>query len=181
MPWRVAQDKIHDFKCPGKLGPFPDIPKCFIWCVWMLFSLKNLLEHQMDWIKMIVMNWKETKLKNVKNVEFSKTCFSQVKWWGYDLFSVTMSLEWLWKLYMSLNLVLLWKWLSFWKRGKWHEFKEFLELNGIKLWCGYVWTTIMICDIWTCFVDWCDKAASARFIEVVIKRVSFRQGVVQFN
>jgi hypothetical protein len=92
-------------------------------------------------------------LKNVKNVEFSKTCFSQVKWWGYDLFSVTMGLEWLWKVYMSLNLILLWKWLSFWKRGKWDEFREFLELNGIKLWCGFVWTTVMICDIWTCFVD----------------------------
>jgi len=44
----------------------------------------------------------------------------------------------------ALNLVLLWKWLSFWKTGKWDELRKNLELNGIKLCCEYVWTTVMM-------------------------------------
>jgi len=36
---------------------------------------------------------------------------------------------------------------------KWHKLSEFLEITGIELWCGYVWTTLMICVIWKCFVD----------------------------
>jgi len=54
---------------------------------------------------------------------------------------------------ISLNLVLLWKWLSFWKKGKWGKLSEFLKFNGIKLWFGYVWTTVMICGVCICLVD----------------------------
>jgi len=41
VPCRVAQDRTQDFGRCGKLGPFSDIPKCFFWCVWLLFSLKK--------------------------------------------------------------------------------------------------------------------------------------------
>ena len=82
-----------------------------------------------------------------KNEEFSKTCLSQIKWWGYEWISVT-------KFRMIMKGVYeLWKWLSFWKREKCDELREFLELNEIKLGFGYVWTTVMICDICTCFVN----------------------------
>jgi len=52
------------------------------------------------------------------NVEFSETCFSQVKWRGYDLFSVTMGLEWICKEYEGLELGFTLKMHYFWKIRK---------------------------------------------------------------
>jgi len=40
-----------------KLGPFLDISKCFLWCVWLPLSHKNLLKHQLDWINMVFMKF----------------------------------------------------------------------------------------------------------------------------
>jgi len=53
----------------------------------------------------------------------------------------------------EFKLSLLWKMNFFWKRGKWDKLREFLELIRIKLWCVYVWATMIICVMWIYFVD----------------------------
>ena len=48
---------------------------------------------------------------------------------------------------LTLKLIYFEKW------EKWDELSEFLKITGVELWCGYVWTTVMLCDIRKCFVD----------------------------
>jgi len=84
------------FRRSGYLGVDSDFPKCFFWCVWLLFSLRNLLEHKMDRIKIYFVNQIETYLKNVQEREiFRNSFFSSTMmelWFVYCNYESRMSM-----------------------------------------------------------------------------------------
>jgi len=116
--WRVMQDRTHNFGGFGNLGSFSNIPMCSFWCVLMLFYHINLLEHILLGLKLVLRIWDENVLKMNITWDFSKTCFSWIKWWEYGLISITMNLDWSCKVYVSLGLGLALKINLFWKMRK---------------------------------------------------------------
>jgi len=135
------------FRRSGYLGVDSDFPKCFFWCVWLLFSLRNLLEHKMDRIKIYFVNQIETYLKNVQEREIFRKSFFSSTMMELWLFTVTMSLEWVCNEYIGLELGFTLKMHYFWKMWKWDELMEFLEIIGMELCWWYIWATLMLCDI----------------------------------
>lgn len=90
-PCAVASDagQTHNFGCYQSFGLFPDIPKYSFWCVLIDVLTYNATVTRITWIWNGIIKLRQTLSKNL---EFSKLSFSRMKWWGYDLFSITMNL-----------------------------------------------------------------------------------------